>query len=378
MKRSSNYLRWPLVLVAAALTFGCGSSGSDDVVDDDTLVILPLYSYQLTSTADDPITVGVYVDLGVVANLQLGHLFDGPGLFGTYQPDDGAFTVDAGSNIVVTELGKAPILFGDFSVQATVDWFVPGDDNPDTGALEVLRGDERIEVAVINGGNTVRISWDAAGDGVYEEFVSLTWQEFDDLGDSEEVPEWQLLGAFAYNATIEYMFELAQFGINAFDFLDDALEQAGQVVVECTAFSDIGLSVPPPLPSAPVIPDQGLLTFSWLDDAADGSLGPGDSFIMAFDFCLDDDPFDDYDDMYNGEVGLNSLTEVYEQRAAGQTLVRIGWEGPGIAARPGGVHFNTLGLLEVWDADGDGPETEAAASLDSVVSGRMTLVFFEP
>lgn len=374
MKISTKIMRWPVMLLAAAFAVACGSSGGGGGdIDDDVVIVLPLYNYQLTSTADAPITVALPA---AFTSLQVTHLFDGPGLFGTYQPDDGAFTVDAGSNIVVTELGKAPILFGDFAVQATVDWFVPGDGNPDTGALEVTRGDERIEVAVINGGNTVRIRWDAAGDGIYEESVELTWQAFEDLGEFEEVPEWQLLGSFAYEASIEYMFELAQFGIGGFDFLSDELEQAGQVVVQCDAFSDLGLSVPP---GVPVIPNQGLLTFSWLDDAANGSLGPGDSFNMAFDYCLEvEDPGEDYHDLYNGEVGLNSFTEVYEQRAAGETLVRIGWEGPGIAARPGGVEFNMLTLWEASDADGDGPETVALVVPVSTVSGRMTLVFFEP
>ena len=376
MKLSMKPTRWPVLALAAAFTVACGSSGSDDVIEDDTIIILPLYAYQLTSTSDDPVTITVPLWEAGFQELQLGHLFDGPGLFGTYQPDDGAFTVEAGSSLAVSHQG--PFSFGDFSVQAIVDWFVPGDGTPDTGALEVARGDERIEVAVINGGNTVRMRWDAAGDGVYEESVELTWQEFDDLGVWGEDPDWQIFGSFAYDLTLEYVFELAQFGIEAFDFLDDALEQAGQVVVECTAFSDLGLSVPPPLPSSPAFPDQGMLTFSWLDEAANGILGPGDSFRMDFLACLEDDPLDDYDDMYTNGVDLNSLTEVYEQRAAGETLVRIGWEGPGVAGRPGGVNFDGLWLWEVWDADGDGPETEAAARMDSQVNGRMTLVFFEP
>ncbi|MGD9388546.1 MAG: hypothetical protein PVI87_10020, partial [Gammaproteobacteria bacterium] len=362
MKISMKLMRWPAFLLVAAFTFGCGSSGggSDVVVDDDEFIILPVYTYQLTSTSDDPVTITVPLWEGGFQELQFGHLFDGPGLFGTYQPDDGAFTVEAGSSLAVSHQG--PFSFGNFSVQAIVDWFVPGDSNPDTGALEVARGDERIEVAVINGGNTVRMRWDAAGDGVYEESVELTWQEFDDLGVWLEDPDWQIVGSFAYDITLEYVFELAQFGIEGFDFLTDELEQAGQVVVECTAFSDLGLSVPPTsMPSVPGFPDQGLLTFSWLDDTPNGSVGPGDSFTMAFNACLDDDPFDDYDDMYTGNVGLNSLTEVYEQRAAGETLIRIGWEGSGVAGRPGGIDFSDLWLWEVWDADGDGPETVAAA-----------------
>jgi hypothetical protein len=378
-----NVLRWPVLVLAAAFSVACGSSGggSDDV-DDDVINILPLYAYQLTSAADDPITVTLP---GTTLSLQLRHLFEGPGLFGEYHPSSGTFSVFEGSSLVVDEsiliaiqgeqMADVPTLFGDFSVQATVDWFVPADSDPQTGALVVARGDERVEVAVIDGGNTVRLRHDATGDGVYEEEVPLTWQQFDDLGDFAAAPEWQLLGAFAYDATIEFMFELAQAGIDGFDFIDDDLAQGGQRIIQCSAFSALGLSVPPP---PPVIPDQGSLTFSWLDDSTDGSVGAGDSFTMAFAYCVDDDPDDDIDDMLNGEIGLNSLTEVVTERATGSFITRIGWEGPGIAARPGGVEFKALERWEIFDADGNGPGTAAAAELTSVVDGRMVMVFFEP
>jgi hypothetical protein len=99
---------------------------------------------------------------------------------------------------------------------------------------------------------------------------------------------------------------------------------------------------------------------------------------MAFAYCVDDDPDDDIDDMLNGEIGLNSLTEVVTERATGSFITRIGWEGPGIAARPGGVEFKALERWEIFDADGNGPGTAAAAELTSVVDGRMVMVFFEP
>lgn len=383
ISRQTNALRWPALVLAAAFTVACGSSGGGgDDIDDDVINILPLYAYGLTSTAVDPITVTLP---GGTLSLRLSHLFEGPGLFGEYHPASGNFSVFAGSSLVIDEsilvalggaqLADVPTLFGDFSVQATADWFVPAGSDPDTGALVVARGEQRVEVAVIDGGNTVRIRHDAAGDGEYEETVSLTWQQFDDLGEFEAAPEWQLLGSFAYDATIEFMFELAQAGIDSFEFIDDDLAQGGQRVIACSAFSDLGLSVPP---APPVIPDQGSLTFSWLDDSGNGSVGPGDSFNMAFAYCLDDDPDDDIDDMFNGEIGLNSFTEVVTERATGSFITRIGWEGAGVAARPGGMEFRALERWEVFDADGDAAGTAAAAELTSVIDGRMTLVFFEP
>lgn len=388
MKISMNIMRWPVLLLAATFAVACGSSGNGgDVVEDD-VIVLPVYEYQLTSTTDDPITVSV---AGTPLTVTIGHLFEGPGLFGEYSPETGDFSVFSGSSLTIEESGplfanEAPAelitLFGDFSVEATADWTVPADSDPESGTLVVTRGKERIEVAVINNGTAVRVSWDAAGDGVYEESAEFTWNEFDDLEDDPAATEWQLLGNFAYDGTIEFMFELAQVGIEAFDFIDEDLAQTGgQVVVLCDAFSDLGLSVPP---APPTFPDQGALTFSWIDDGSDGGTGPdgavgvGDSFVMAFDYCLEIDPDDDIEELVNGEVGLNSLTEAYEQRTAGETLVRIGWEGPGVAERPGGIEFRELEEWEIFDADGDGAGTVAAAELVSVIDGRMTLVFFEP
>lgn len=380
MKYSSNLKlrRWPVLAVAAAFAVACGSSGggggSGDV-DDDVVSILPLYAYHLTSTSNDPITVTLPVLPGAGLSVRLGHLFEGPGMFGEFHPASGTFTVFSGSSLVIDELAAAPVLYGDFSVEAIVDWFVPPDSHPETGALVVARGNERIEVAVIEGGDVVRIRRDAAGDGAYEEEAVFTWNEFEDLGDSEEVPEWQMLGSFGYAATIEFMLELAETGIEGLWLIDDDLEQGGQRITNCDAFSAAGLSVPAPPPD---FPDRGTLTFAWLDDSADGSVGPGDSFVMDFDYCLSNDPDDDIDDLLNGTVGLNGYTEVVETLATGNFITRIGFEDVSASGRPGGLAFDALERWEVFDTDGSGPGTATEADLNAVINGRMTLVFFEP
>ena len=387
MKRSSDWFRWVALLLAAAFVFGCSSNDNDDAGGDDgdgDIVLLPLYEFQLTSTADDPITVNLS---GSGLLLQLGHLGEGPGLIGSYHIASGAFSVFSGSSLVIDELGappqssgaidvqlaEIPQLFGDFEVEATADWLVPAGSDPDTGALLVRRGDERVEVAVIDSGDTVRIRWDETGDGVFDAEASLTWTEFDDL--DETAPEWQRLGDFAYSATIEFMLELAEFGLEGLSLIDEDLVQVGERILTCDAFSAAGLSVPPP---PPVIPDAGSLTFAWFDDAADGEVGPGDSFSMQFDYCLDDDPTDDIDDLVNGTVGLNSYTEVVTERNTTNFVTRVGFEGTSPAARPGGLAFEALERWEVIDTDGSGPLTTTEAELNTVIDGRLVLVFFEP
>jgi len=319
--------------------------------------------------------------------LQLGHLGEGPGLIGSCHIASGAFSVFSGSSLVIdeldptpqssgrvdVELATVPQLFGDFEVEATADWLVPAGSDPDTGALLVRRGDERVEVTVIDSGDTVRVRWDETCDGVFDAEVSLTWTEFDDLDDT--APEWQRLGDFAYSATIEFMLELAEFGLEGLSLIDEDLVQVGQRVLTCDAFGAAGLSVPPP---PPVIPDAGSLTFAWLDDAADGEVGPGDSFRMEFEYCLDDDPTDDIDELVNGTIRLNSYTEVATERNTTNFITRVGFEGTSPAARPGGLAFETLERWEVIDMDGSGPLTTTDAELNTVIDGRLVLVFFEP
>lgn len=380
MKLSSRSLRWLVLVLAATFAIGCSSSGNgngddDNGGDDDNVALLPLYNFQLTSATDDPLTVSLPGLEGALV-LRLGHLFEGPGVFGSYHPASRAFSIALGSSLVIDELGKVPVLYGDFTVEATSDWFVPADSYPETGAMIVGRGDESIEVAVIEGGTTVRLRWDELGDGEFEATELFTWPQFDDLLDAEEAPEWQLLGAFGYSATVDFLLELAEIGIQGLEAIDDDLETSGGLEDKaCDAFSAAGLSVPNP---PPVIPDLGWLTLEWLDDASDGNVGPGDSFVMAFDYCMSNDSDDNIKDMLNGTLGLNSYTEVLTLREGTNFITRIGFEGMSPAARAGGLEFDAFERWEVYDIDGSGPGTTTEAELNVVINGRLELVFFEP
>ena len=170
----------------------------------------------------------------------------------------------------------------------------------------------------------------------------------------------------------DFVIELMGFGIAGFDLVLDELADTSPVVVTCDAFSDLGLSVPPP---PPAIPDAGLTTFTWVDDSTDGGVGPGDSFDTDLDYCLTIvEAVDEDQVMLNGLFSLNSYTEVVENN----TLVRIGWEGVSPAGRPGGVVFDDLQEFEVYDADGPGGSNVARVHLGATINGRMTLVLTEP
>ena len=387
MKFSSLTTTWLVIGLASAFAFGCGGGGGGGGDDVDTggtaggggdtgnVVVLPVYAFELTSVATDPLRVTP--PFPQTQALRLSHVGEGPGITGTYTLEDGTFTIDSGSTLRVEELAFSQQLFGDFTLEATGNWIIPVDGPPEQGSLLVKRGTERIYVDVAEGFGIpgLNIAWDETGDGTIDGEVMYPFLQLDEVMDGD-APEWQKLGIFAVQIGGDIVLELASYGIGGFDLIVDELADASPVTVACDAFSSIGLTVPPQLPGVPGnYPDQGSLTFTWLDDSADGQVGAGDSFDMQPDYCLSImEPVEDEQIMLNGLVSLNSYAEVIENN----TLVRIGFEGTSPAGRPGGLHFDDLRRYEVYDADGPGGSNVATVHLGATVYGRMTLVFTEP
>jgi len=367
MKLLTDTKRWIVSGLAAAFVFGCGSSGDGDSGPVD-VVVLPTYAYTMVSVADDPITV--------VAPLgdDLSHLEPNGGMFGTYTLDDGVFTVSAGSSLVVDELDEPFTFLGDFDMEVTSDWTVPIDGPPTEGALKVTCRAIWCYMSVyveVTSTGSVTLRWDAGDDGDINDEVTLSWEELDDVMDGD-APLWQKQAVFAIQVGGDFVLELASYGIASFDLIVDELADASPVTVTCDAFSSIGLAVPPPPPD---IPDAGSLTFTWVDDAANGQVGAGDSFDMQTAYCLSTmEPLEDEQIMINGLVSMNSYTEVIDNN----TLVRIGFEGTSPAGRAGGLHFDDFERYEVYDSDGPGGSNVATVHLGALINGRMTLVFEEP
>ena len=366
MNGNSLKTRWLLVALLAAAGVACSSSGNggDDDDGDGDVTVLPRYEFHLTSHPETPIVVQVPAE--GIAGLRLSHLGEGPGVFGDFNLQTGAFSIFGGSSLVIEELALAPVLFGDFDVQATQTWVIPAGEFATSGAMVVRRDAERVFVTVLPAGAGVRVEWDENNDGVLEDQAALTWDEFDDLPDI--APEWQQLGSFAYSAAIDFMLELAEWAITGVELIDDELATLSPIVAPCDAFSDAGLAVPP---SPPVIPDQGSLIFTWYDDAASGSVNPGDSFSLGFEYCwMDMTVFgEDYSSLFNGLIGMNSWTEVVDN----DILTRTGFEGTSPAGRAGGLVFEDFEMWETWVDMG-----VTVAHRDAVVNGRLEVVFFAP
>ena len=366
MKIPIATMRWLFIALAATVVVGCDLFDDDDDDNDSgpvDVVVLPTYAYTMISVADDPITVvAPLLEEGDVT-LALGHA-EGGGMFGTYTVEDGTFTIDVGSDLEVTEVGTTFALYGDFSIDVTTTWVFPPEGPPTQGAFTLTGFMQTADVEVTTEG-ALRVVYE--GGMAPPEEVVLSFEQLDEIMDDPETPTWQKWVIFALQIGGDFVPELASYGIGGFDLIVDELADVSPVTVACDAFSSIGLAVPPP---PPTIPDEGMLTFTWVDDAADGSVGPGDSFDMDTMYCLSVvEPLEDEQIMLNGLVGLNSYTEV----VTNNTLVRIGFEGTSPAGRDGGVHFDDLERYEVYGSQGT-----TVAHLGALINGRMTLVFTEP
>jgi PKD repeat protein len=340
------------------------------------VILLPVYRYQVnTEFFEDPIVV--QVPMGENLLISLGCPFGCPIIQGEYELETGDLTIEAGSHTVVAEVNEPYQLFGRFEVSVTDSFRVPFESLPTSGRLRIdvlsyLTGVGRVELAIRPAGAGVALFLDQGANGSIDDQVNLSWGEFGELLGSD-APEWQQLGAFAYAVMVDAVPALSEFGVAGIELIMATREQlpaVSPVTAPCDAFSDLGLSVPPP---PPVIPNQGFLTFAWHDDAASGTVSPGDSFSLDFNYCLLAFPDDD-SEMLNGLIELNSWTEV----VTSGVLTRVGFEGVSPAGKPGGLVFKDFELWEVWDADGAGPGTIAAVHLGARVNGRMTVVFFAP
>jgi len=385
MKSLSDTTRYIVTGLAAAFVFACGSSGdgggdSGNIPPPVDVVVLPTYAYTLISVPEDPLTVTAPIGDGDGVTLILGNTdilgepTEPSTVFGTYTVDDSAFTIAEGSRVFVGDGDPGNFdMYEDFQLEVTATWIFPPDGPPTQGAFTLLGMLRWVNVEVTPEG-MLRLEYNDVTPIVDE--VVLSFEELDEAADDPNAPFWLEWGIFVYQFFGDFVPELAAYGVGGFDLIVDELADASPVTVACDSFSSIGLTVPPQLPSVPGnYPDEGSFTFTWLDDAADGQVGAGDSFDMQPDYCLSImEPVEDEQIMLNGLVSLNSYTEVVENN----TLVRIGFEGVSPAGRPGGLHFDDLRRYEVYDADGPGGSNVATVHLGATVNGRMTLVFEEP
>ena len=301
-----NGMRLSWLLVSFGLLGGCGSgSGNDedpiDDVADPPPTILSTYNFEIGGVQpgiDMTVDVGsqfqVRVDLGDTlrgsVNLQVSNQTDVTFL---------DFVTDADSTMTVTVVGTKTELDGEFTVNVTTDVVAGFDDEPTSGAFEVVTAVDVVTVTFVangvdlslNGGAAVFFSWDAY-DNLLDDVQALTWQRRASLA----------AGVFAF--IFERMFEIAEL----LDSLE-ITESIDPIVTACDEF--------PGTPPVGVLL-QGEHVLTRLGGGED--LAPGDIFDWTFTNCWSAST----ETLIDSFLQMQNYIEVID---ASNTLTRIGF-GP--------------------------------------------------
>ena len=345
---NSMKLLW--LLVIAGLLGGCGGGSDDETTSDAPDVpprILSVYNFQLAGMqpgADMTVDVGnqfqVRLDLGNTLRGSVNLQVNSPTSVSVLD-----FVTDAGSTMTIAVVGSKTNLDGEFAINVTTDVVADLDDEPTSGAFEVVTAADVTTVAFV--ANGVELSLDGAAP------VFFTWDDYDNLLDDVQAETWQRRaslagGAFAF--IFERMFEIAE--------LLDSLELAASgapIVTACDEF--------PGTPPVGVLL-QGTHELTRLGSGPD--LAPGDIFDWTFTNCW----FASSNTLIDSFLQMQNYIEVVD---ASNTLTRIGfgtWNG-----MSGGVVYIDWTLAET-------EEDQGVYTIDPsdriVVNGGFSMLFVEP
>lgn len=352
-----------ILILGIVTIIGSGGSDSSGVVPADPTGkpdLLPLYDLVITGVGD-----------GITAEVNEGEtthtirinpiLAEGAGLAATLhcvveteECEIGSIKTD--TTIEVYDVSET--LFGDFTIQVMETLTLSGSENPTTGLIQVTSGADiiKLNITACDTAPGVEIRLNDTVQGCYP------WTDFENLDEKPAATTAEQIAVFAFDM-IDFIFYQANFANNSFDLIDDSISDAGgSVDLMCSAFSSRGYAV------QTGIADQGIYSFSWVDDNQDNVVGSGDSFRLNFTDCW----FGDIDDIdiFNGSIDLNAYTAVTNSE---DVVTRFGFEGA-TAGKTGGVFYNSFVMTEALVNTGSIFFADSTISL----SGGFTIVYSEP
>ena len=375
-KLTTQWLFRPALLLAILMAgivtlIGSGGGGGDDYSEGGgTYSLLPFYALRITGVDEplDALPIGISVTLEEGGSTHFLRI-DPQSLDGGFSCDPvteicALASIDTTTHVDVYDESTPETLFGDFRINVLSQVVFDTDDTPVAGSFQLVQeggfGFITVDITLCSGVPGVEIADDGTILGCY------TWSQFDALMDTSAVVAEQA-SAMAFGV-IEFLLELADItALNSFDLMEYDFENIGNVTLSCDSFSGAGFTPPPPIAAW----DQGEVIFHFMDENADLEMGPGDSFGYIFNFCWDDDPADNIDDLFSGIIELISLTETVN---TADVLVRIGYEGM-TSGKTGGVFFDNF----VWyETESDSVTNTTSFTSQLTLNGGMSVVFYQP
>jgi len=357
--------------IVAAIIFGIlsilGSGGGDDDGGggDTSVGLLPTYDFNISRGYDSSGTEsnGMTVSVSsIAANVRI----DPHPVTGTFSCDPATdmcvlHSIDTGTILDLFDASSVPVV-GNVSITIPEQVIVGISGQPVIGTIRITQvpgGDFiEIEMASCPSGAGVNISYN----GVPVSPVScFTWAEFEQLFETSEDPV--LLAAVFGFQVVDFLFEQVHFVTEVFGFIGDFavdLEQNGTISESCDVFSLASL-VPPS-----GVADQGIRSLSWSDVNADGSVGPGDSFLGSLEDC-----WISPDQLLNGLADFTGYVENVDQNRGVITAIGFTSVTP---PNPGGAFFTGFTISETEETS---PGTAEITNVIGV-NGGFSILFTEP
>ncbi len=345
-----NSIKLFWLLISVGLLGGCGGGSDDDTINNTADVpptILPVYNFQLAGVqpgTDMTVDVGnlfqVRVDLGDTLRGSVNLQVNSPSNVSFLD-----FVTNAGSTMTVAVVGSKTGLDGEFTINVTTDVVAGLDDEPSSGAFEVVTEADVSTVTFVANGVELSLNGGAP--------ISFSWNDYDNLLDDVQAQTWQRRaslagGTFAF--IFERMFEIAE--------LLDSLELTESTVPVVTACDEF-----PGAPPAGILL-QGEHVLTRLGSFED--LSPGDVFDWTFTNCW----FASSNTLIDNFLQMQNYIEVID---SSNTLTRIGF-GPYNNMTGGVLYFD-------WTV-AETEENQGVYTLDPddriVVNGGFSMLFTQP
>lgn len=358
-----------LVLAGIFSIVGSGGGGGDGSSGSESYGLLPFYNLQIRGV-DDPLDgwdsgiTAAFTEDSTTHELRVDpQALEGGFSCNTTTEECQLASLDTLTQITIYDLSGT--LFGDFQISILDQLLFVSSDAPIDGTLQLAQatgfGFITVDVTTCPGGLAgVEIIDNGTSQGCF------TWDQFDELLTSSGQVSEQV-ASLGYGI-LEFLLELSELtALNSFDLMEQDLATLGNVAISCDSFSSAGISPPPSLSAW----DQGNALFHFVDENADLEQSPGDSYGYIFNYCWDNDPSDDIDELYHGVIDLISLTEVVD---ASDILTRIGFEGS-TNGKTGGVFFDYFVIYETLT---DSLMSTSSISSQTQLNGGMSVVFSAP